>query len=172
MPGISSGGSDNLTIVPKRRKKKVRTINDLKRGIILFMVFLGLSVVIHETFHLIVARALDYEANAFYGISFFNVYGYVNITPTSKSLIHTLLIFSSGGLGTAAMFFVLWSTIEDIIAKLLLSFFTFMQLSYGGLEPMYGIGIINFESLSIWPIIAGMVGLIIFRIIYWRLGWW
>lgn len=161
-----------MAIFPKRKKRKVRALDDIKRGIAIFLVFLGLSIVIHETFHLIVARALGYEANAFYGISFFNAYGYVSMTPTSQSPIHTLLIFSAGGLGTAAVFFLLWYAIEDIITKLLLSFFTFMQLAYGILEPFYGLGLITFEGLSIWPIVAGMIALIIFRIIYWRLGWW
>ena len=150
----------------------MRALDDIKRGIVIFLVFLGLSIVVHETFHLVMARALGYEANAFYGISFFNAYGYVNIIPPSQSLIHTVLMFGAGGLGTAAVFFLLWYAIEDIIAKLLLSFFTFMQLTYGALEPMYGLGIIKFEWLSIWPIIAGMVVLVIFRVIYWRLGWW
>jgi len=161
-----------LAILPKRKKGKTKASSDVKRGIAIFLVFLGLSIVIHETFHLIVARSLGYEANAFYGISFFNAYGYVSITPASQSLIHTLLIFASGGIGTAAVFFLLWYAIEDIIAKLLLSFFTFMQLTYGVLEPLYGLGLIKFEWLSIWPIIAGMIALVIFRVVYWRLGWW
>ncbi|MFH1822058.1 MAG: hypothetical protein ABH852_06475 [Methanobacteriota archaeon] len=138
----------------------------------LFIVFLGLSLVVHETFHLVVARALGYSTDVFYAIEFINVYGFVNITPPSQGFIDTILIFSAGGLGTGVVFFILWTTIEDIIAKLLLSFFTSMQVAYGILEIMYGLGLIQKASLSIWPLVAGMATLIIFRIVYWRLGWW
>jgi len=161
-----------LTIVPKRRKRKARAVDDIKRGVALFMVFLGLSLVVHETFHLVVARVLGYEAEIFYGIDFPNVYGVVHITPSSLGAIDTILIFSAGGLGAGAVFYILWFAIEDIVAKLMLSFFTLMQVAYGILEPMYGLGLLQKAWLSTIPIVVGMVTLIIFRIIYWRLGWW
>lgn len=165
-------GVNGLTIFPKRRKRKARAIEDIKRSVVLFIVFLGLSLVVHETFHLVVARALGYDADVFYGIVFPNVYGAVHITPSSRGFIDTILIFSAGGLGAGAVFYILWSTIEDIIAKLLLSFFTSMQVAYGILEPMYGLGLLQKASLSIVPVVVGMTALIIFRIIYRRLGWW
>ena len=161
-----------LTIFPKRRKRKARAIEDIRRGVALFMVFLGLSLIVHETFHLVVARALGYGADVFYGIEFPNVYGVVHITPSSQGYIDTILIFSAGGLCAGAVFYILWSTVEDIIAKLLLSFFTSMQVAYGILEPMYGLGLLQKAPLSTVPMVAGIVVLIIFRIIYWRLGWW
>ena len=138
----------------------------------LFIVFLGLSLVVHETFHLVVARALGYEANVFYGIDFFNVFGFVHMEPPSRSFIDGFLIFSAGGLGAGALFYTLWFTIEDIIAKLLLSFFTSMQIAYGVLEPMYALGFLQKAWLGILPVLIGMIALVIFRIIYWRLGWW
>ncbi|MGC8817044.1 MAG: hypothetical protein ACP5PX_04465 [Candidatus Hadarchaeum sp.] len=138
----------------------------------IFLVFLGLSVIIHETFHLVVARALGYSADIFYGMSFFNLYGYVRIDPPPQHPLHTVIMFSAGGLGTAAVFFVLWSAIEDIVAKLLLSFFTSMQLTYGLLETLYGLGIIKLEVLGLWPILVGIATMLVFRVIYWRLGWW
>ncbi|MEM2890333.1 MAG: hypothetical protein QW358_03200 [Candidatus Hadarchaeum sp.] len=144
----------------------------MKRGVVIFLVFLGLSVIIHETFHLVVARALGYTAEIFYGMSFFNLYGYVRIEPPPQGTLHTVLMFSAGGVGTAIVFFILWSAIEDIVAKLLLSFFTSMQLTYGLLETAYGLGLVKIEVLGIWPIIVGIVTMLIFRIIYWRLGWW
>lgn len=159
-------------IIPKRKRKKARSIDDVKRGVVLFIVFLGLSIVIHETFHLVMARALNYEANVFYGIELANVYGFVRVTPLPQNMIDVILIFSAGGLGAAAIFYILWYAIEDIIAKLLLSFFTFMQLAYGVLEPMYALGIVQRAWLGILPLVVGMTALIIFRIIYWRSGWW
>ena len=138
----------------------------------LLVVFLGLSLVVHETFHLVVARALGYEADIFYGMEFPNVYGTVSITPPSRGIVHIILIFSAGGLGAGVVFYILWSCIDDIIAKLLLSFFTSMQFVYGILEPMYGLGFIPKVSLDTLPMMAGIFTLMIFRIIYWRLGWW
>ena len=70
------------------------------------------------------------------------------------------------------VFYILWSTIEDIIAKLLLSFITSIQVVYGILEPMYGLGLVGIDMLGIMPMVAGLIGLMIFRVIYWRLGWW
>lgn len=165
-------GVNGLTIVPRRRKKKGRAIDDIKKGVALFIVFLGLSLVVHETFHLVVARALGYEADVFYGVEFPNVYGVVHITPSSRGFVDTILIYSAGGLGAGVVFYVLWSAIEDIIVKLLLSFFTSMQVVYGIIEPMYALGFLQKASLSTVPIMAGMVTLIIFRVIYWKLGWW
>jgi hypothetical protein len=133
---------------------------------------LGLSLVVHETFHLVVARALGYEADIFYGVEFSNVYGFVHLNPSCRSTLDTILIFSAGGLGAGAVFYILWFAIEDIIAKLLLSFFTSMQATYGILEPMYGLGLLPRAWLGTIPIVVGMATLIIFRIIYWRLGWW
>jgi len=165
-------GASRLAIIPKKKRRKERGIGDVRRGIALFIVFLSLSIIIHETFHLIVARALGYNADIFYGMGLFNVYGYVHMVPSSQGFIHTILIFCAGGLGTGAVFLILWSTIDDIVAKLLLSFFTSMQLTYGILEPMYGVGLVQIDLLSTWPVISGMVALIIFRIIYWKMGWW
>lgn len=133
---------------------------------------MGLSVVIHETFHLVVARALGYTAEVFYGISFSNLYGYVRIEQMPRNIVHTVLIFSAGGVGTAAVFFILWSAIEDIVTKLLLSFFTSMQLAYGLLETSYGLGIIKIEMLGLWPVVVGITVMLVFRIIYGKLGWW
>ncbi len=163
-------GVNGLTIVPKRRRRKRRAIDNIKRGIALFIIFLGLSLVVHETFHLVVARALGYEANVFYGVEFPNVYGFVHLNPSCQNSIHTIIIFSAGGLGTGLVFFILWSTIEDIIAKLLLSFFTSMQVVYGIIEPLYGFGLLERSALGTVPIVAGTITMIIFRIIYWRLG--
>jgi len=160
-----------LGIIPKRRRKR-RPISDVKKSVTLFIVFLGLAIVVHETFHLITARALGYEANVFYGVQFPNIYGFVTINPHSQSAIDTILIFSVGGLGAGIVLYILWSTIDDIIAKLLLSFFTPMQIIYGVMEPMYGFEILDRSALEIVPMVAGLISLIIFRIIYRRLGWW
>jgi hypothetical protein len=160
-----------LGIIPKRRRKR-RPISDVKKIMTLFIVFFGLTIVVHETFHLIVARALGYEANVFYGVQFPNIYGFVSITPSPKSAIDTILIFSAGGLGAGTVLYILWSTIDDIMAKLLLSFFTPMQIVYGVMEPMYGFGIFDRSLLGIVPTVAGLISLIIFRIIYRRRGYW
>jgi hypothetical protein len=160
-----------LGIIPKRRRKR-RPISDVKKGMVLFIVFFGLAIVVHETFHLIVARALGYEANVFYGVQFPNIYGFVSINPPPKNAIDTILIFSVGGLGAGTVLYILWSTIDDIIAKLLLSFFTPMQIVYGVMEPMYGFGIFDRSLLGIIPTVAGLISLIIFRIIYRRRGYW
>lgn len=134
--------------------------------------FLGLSVVVHETFHLIVARALGYEADVYYGIELPYLYGVVSVDPPAKGFVDTLITFSAGGLGAGMVFFILWFAIEDIIAKLLLSFFTSVQVVYGILEPVYGLGLLDRAWLGTVPLLAGLVVLMIFRIIYWRLGWW
>lgn len=160
-----------MGILPKRRRKR-KTISDIKRALALFIVFLGLSVIIHETFHLVVARALGYEANVFYGIRFPNIYGVVYITPPSMGPLETILIFSAGGLGAGMVLLILWITIDDIIAKLLLSFFTVAQFVYGVMEPMYGLGLLPKPLLETIPMLAGIIALIIFRIMYQRLGWW
>jgi len=160
-----------LGILPKRRRKR-KTISDVKRALALFIVFLGLSIIIHETFHLVVVRALGYEANVFYGIQFPNIYGFVTINPPSLSPIETIIIFSVGGLGAGMVLFILWSAIDDIIAKLLLSFFTVTQIVYGIMEPMYGFGILDRPILETVPTLAGLIALIIFRIKYQKLGWW
>ena len=165
-------GVNVLMIVPKRRRRKRRAIDDIKRGVALFIVFLGLSLVVHETFHLVVARALGYEPDIFYRVEFPNVYGTVHLDRSCESSIHTILIFSAGGLGAGLVFYILWSTIDDIIAKLLLSFFTSMQVVYGIIEPLYGFGLVGRDALGTVPIIAGIITMIIFRIIYRRLGWW
>jgi hypothetical protein len=138
----------------------------------LFLVLFCLSIVIHETFHLVVARSLGYRAEVFYGINLLNVYGYVHVEPPAEGFIPTVLLFGAGGLGTALVFFILWSAIEDILAKILLSFFTPMQLAYGVLEPLYGLRLIQIDALSIWPILAGLIALVVFRVIYWRRGLW
>jgi len=142
------------------------------RGLALFVVFLGLSIVVHETSHLVVARALGYEADVHYGIQLPYIYGVVSIDPPSRGLIDTLLIFSVGGLGAGAVFYILWYAIDDIIAKLLLSFFTSMQVVYGVMEPMVALGLVERTWLGTVPMVAGLVALVAFRIIYWRLGWW
>lgn len=136
------------------------------------MVFLGLSVVIHETSHLVVARALGYEAEVHYGIELPYLYGVVNISPSARAPGDKILIYSAGGLGAAAVFFILWFTIEDIVAKLLLSFFTTLQAVYGLLEPAYGFGLLGRAELGTIPALAGLGALVIFRVAYWRLGWW
>ena len=159
-----------MGIIPKRRRKW-RPISDVKKGVALFIVFFGLAIVVHETFHLIVARALGYEANVFYGVQFPNIYGFVSMNPP-PSAIDTVLIFSVGGLGAGIVLYILWSTIDDIIAKLLLSFFTPTQIVYGVMEPMYSFGIFDRSLLGIVPTVAGLISLIIFRLIYRRLGWW
>jgi hypothetical protein len=160
-----------LGIIPKRRRKR-RPISDVKKGMVLFIIFFGLTIVVHETFHLIVARALGYEANVYYGVQFPNIYGFVSIKPPPKSAIDIIFIFSVGGLGAGTVLYILWSTIDDIIAKLLLSFFTPMQIVYGVMEPMYGFGIFDRSLLGTIPTVAGLISLIIFRIIYRRRGYW
>lgn len=160
-----------MGILPKRRRRK-RLSGDLKRGLALFMVFLGLSIVIHETFHLVVVRALGYEANVYYGIQFPNIYGFVTIEPPPKDPIHTIIIFSAGGLGAGMVLFILWSAIDDIIAKLLLSFFTVTQIVYGIMEPMLGFEILDRSTIATVSTLAGLIALIIFRIKYQKLGWW
>ncbi|MGQ9787902.1 MAG: hypothetical protein ACUVQM_01100 [Candidatus Hadarchaeaceae archaeon] len=111
-----------MAIIPRKGRRASRGTDDVKRGVAIFIIFLGLSVVIHETFHLVVARALGYSAEVFYGMGFSNLYGYVRIEQMPQNVVHTVLIFSAGGVGTAAVFFILWSAIEDIVTKLLLSF--------------------------------------------------
>lgn len=165
-------GVNGLTIVPKRRRRKRRAIDNIKRGVALFIIFLGLSLVVHETFHLVVARALGYEPDIFYGVEFPNIYGAVQLDRPCDSSIHTLLIFAAGGIGTGLVFYILWSTIDDIVAKLLLSFFTSTHVVYGIIEPLYGFGLLGRGALGIVPMVAGIITMIIFRIIYWRLGWW
>ncbi len=160
-----------MTILPRRRRRK-RTASDVVRGMALFLIFLGLSIVVHETSHLLVARALGYEADVHYGIEIPYIYGVVSIDPPSRGLIDTLFIFSAGGLGAGAVFYVLWHAIEDIIAKLLLSFFTSSQLAYGLMEPMVALGLLERAWLGIIPAAVGLAALIAFRVIYWWLGWW
>jgi hypothetical protein len=138
----------------------------------LFLIFLGLSIMVHETCHLLVARALGYEADVHYGIEIPYIYGFVTIDPPSRSLIDTILIFSVGGLGAGAVFLILWYAIDDIIAKLLLSFFTSSQLAYGLLEPLAALGLVERAWLGTAPVVVGLVALFAFRVIYWRLGWW
>lgn len=163
--------SVRLTILPRRRRKRGPLV-DVRRGVLLFLIFLGLSIVVHETCHLLVARALGYEADVHYGIEIPYVYGLVTIDPPSRSLIDTLLIFSVGGLGAGAVFFILWHAIDDIIAKLLLSFFTSSQLAYGVMEPMAALELLERVWLGTIPVVVGLVTLFAFRVIYWRLGWW
>lgn len=159
-----------MGIIPRRRKR--RPISNVKKGVALFIVFFGLTIVVHETFHLVVARALGYEANVFYGAQFPNIYGFVSINPPSQNVIDTVLIFSVGGLGAGVVLYILWATIDDIIAKLLLSFFTPMQVIYGVMEPMYGLGILDRPTLSAVPTLAGMISLIVFWAIYRKKGYW
>lgn len=160
-----------MAILPRRGKRKRTQAGDVVRAVVLFLVFFGLSIVVHETFHLLVARALGYQASIFYGVGFPNVYGVVNIVPPPQGL-DTVLTFSAGGLGAGLVFFVLWYTIEDIVAKLLLSFFTLTQVTYGVLEPMYGLGLVGLDLLRVAPMVVGSAALIAFRIVYWKLGWW
>ncbi|MCS7131228.1 MAG: hypothetical protein NZ934_00630 [Hadesarchaea archaeon] len=168
-PHVSTGGL--LTILPRKRRRK-RIASDVTRGMLLFLIFLGLSIVVHETSHLLAARALGYEADVHYGVEIPYIYGIVRIDPPSRGLIDTLLIFSAGGLGAGVVFYILWHAIEDIIAKLLLSFFTSSQLAYGAMEPMVALGVLHRAWLGTVPVAVGLVALIAFRLIYWRLGWW
>jgi hypothetical protein len=163
-------GVDILAILPKRREKR-RVTSNIKKTIALFMVFLGLSIVIHETCHLIVVRALGYEANVYYGVQFPNIYGFVTISPRLENPIHTLIIFSAGGLGAGVVLLILWSAIDDILVKLILSFFTVMQFVYGIMEPMYGFEILDRSLLETVPTLAGLIALIIFGIKYRKLRW-
>lgn len=160
-----------MGILPKRRRKK-RTASELRRALALFFVFLGLSIVIHETCHLLVVRALGYEANVYYGIQFPNIYGFVTIQPGLKNPVHTAIVYSAGGIGAGIVLLILWAAIDDIVTKLLLSFFTVTQLVYGVMEPLYGFGILERPTLETVPVLAGVVALIIFRVLYQRLGWW
>jgi hypothetical protein len=160
-----------LRLIPRRRKRR-RPLEEVKRGVLLFLVFFTLSLIIHETSHLLAARALGYNPDLFYGVKFPNIYGYTHLDRPCESLLHVVLIFSAGGLGAGLVFLVLWAAIEDIVAKLLLSFFTFMQLSHGVLEALYGGGVLGREWLSTVPVLVGMVSLVVFRVVYGRLGWW
>ncbi|MGQ9787903.1 MAG: hypothetical protein ACUVQM_01105 [Candidatus Hadarchaeaceae archaeon] len=47
-----------------------------------------------------------------------------------------------------------------------------MQLTYGLLEAFYGLGIVRIEMLGLWPVLVGIVVMLVFRIIYGKFGWW
>ena len=140
------------------------TIGDIRRSVALFIIFLGLSIVVHETLHLITARFLGYEANVFYGIQFPNIYGVVQVNPPPPSATHTIIISSIGGIGTGIMFLILWCTIHDTIVMALMSFFTVQQLAYGILEPLYSLGLVDLSLLSVFPMMAGLVALLIYGV--------
>jgi hypothetical protein len=164
-------GVDILAILPKRREKR-RVTSNIKKTIALFMVFLGLSIVIHETCHLLAVKALGYEGRVDYGFQFPTIYGFVKIDPSPDNPVHRLLIYLAGGIGAGIVLFILWTTIDDTIAKLLLSFFTVMQFTYGVMEPLYGFEILDRSVLQTGPTLVGLIALIFFGIKYRKLGWW
>ena len=125
--------------------------------------FLGLSIILHETFHLVVARALGHTVDVFYGIQFPNIYGFVSINPPPQNIMETIIIFSVGGLGAGAVFCVLWYAIEDDVSKLILCFFAVMQLTYGVMETMYGIGILEKPVLEVVPMVVGAVAFLAYN---------
>ncbi|MEM2282010.1 MAG: hypothetical protein QXH26_00465 [Candidatus Hadarchaeales archaeon] len=160
-----------MGIVPRKRRKR-HPLQDVKRGVVLFLLFLGLSTITHETFHLLAGRFLGYHPEVFYGVGFPNVYGYVKLDRPCESPLHKLIVFSAGGIGTAVVLLALWSALEDIVAKLLLSFFTLTQLAYGILEPLYAWDVLGVEWLGVIPLLVGILALVTFRLVYARLGWW
>lgn len=160
-----------MAILPKRREKR-RVTSNIKKTIALFLVFLGLSIVIHETCHFLVVKWLGYEGRVDYGFQFPTIYGFVQINPQPENLVHRVLIYLAGGIGAGIVLFILWTTIDDTIAKLLLSFFTVMQFTYGVMEPMYGFGLVDRSLLQTVPTLVGLTALIIFGVKYRKLGWW
>jgi hypothetical protein len=142
----------------------VTTIGDISRSVALFMIFLGLSIVVHETLHLVTARFLGYEADVFYGIQFPNIYGVVHVNSPSLSATHMIIISSIGGIGTGIMFLILWCTIHDTVVMFLMSFFTVQQFTYGILEPLYSLGYVNLDLLSVIPTVGGLVALLIYGV--------
>jgi hypothetical protein len=139
----------------------VTTIGDIRRAVALFMIFLGLSIVVHETLHLVAARFLGYEANVFYGIRFPNIYGVVNVNPPPPSATHMVIISSIGGIGTGIMFLILWCTIHDTVVMFLMSFFTVQQFTYGILEPLHFLGHVDLDMLSVVPTVGGLLALLV-----------
>ena len=135
-------------------------IGDIRRALALFVIFLGLSIVVHETLHLITARFLGYEADVFYGIRFPNIYGVVNVNPP-PSATHMMIISSIGGIGAGIMFLIFWCTIHDTVVMFLMSFFTVQQFAYGILEPLYFLGRVDLDMLSVVPTVGGLLALLV-----------
>jgi membrane-associated protease RseP (regulator of RpoE activity) len=138
------------------------------RTIILFFLFLGLTIILHETGHLLVARWLGYSANVYYGFLFPNIYGYVTVEPPVTNPLHALLIYCAGGIGAGTVMLILWLTVVDPVVQHLMSFFSVNQLSYGILEPLYGFGLVPKSVLENIPVVTGIIGLMLFRLIYIR----
>jgi len=63
---------------------------------------------------------------------------------------------------------ILWLTVVDPVVQHLMSFFSVNQLSYGILEPLYGFGLVPKSVLENIPVVTGIIGLMLFRLIYIR----
>ncbi|MEM2878960.1 MAG: hypothetical protein QXG10_05410 [Candidatus Hadarchaeales archaeon] len=151
----------------KRSPRKMRAaLNYIRRGSVLFLVLLGLTLIVHETAHLLMARFLGYQANVFYGMHLFNVYGYVTVEPPVTNPLHAALIYSIGGLAAGLVMLLLWSSIEDVLARVVFSFFIAYQFSYGLLEPLYGFRMVERSALDAVPLLFGSIVFLMFLTMY------
>lgn len=132
-------------------------LNYIGRGSVLFLVLLGLTLVVHETAHLIMARFLGYQANVFYGMQLFNIYGYVSVDPPVTNPLHAALIYSIGGIAAGTVMLLLWISIEDALARSVFSFFIAYQFIYGVMEPLYGFGRVEKSALDAVPLLFGAI---------------
>jgi len=113
---------------------------DMLNVALLLSTFIFMTLAIHEYGHAMASYFLGYSAQVEY-----NLFSAVTFTEgiTSAPMLHRFILGSSGGFVASIFFLIMGKVAKDLAMDLALAFFCINQVTYGLVEGLYWIGLVN-----------------------------